>query len=128
MSTFKTPARPKGLEKVYDIDRVQWDLLNGAFVSHDSGESMFWEELVYKHGPLTDELCFNTGDLLLPEEVFSLPIGSIVSQQGSYAAWVRHRNTITSSYGGIYEDKDMIKFVKKFASDRFTILRVGTQC
>ena len=47
MSTFKTPARPKGLEKVYDIDRVQWDLLNGAFVSHDSGESMFWKELVY---------------------------------------------------------------------------------
>ena len=127
MSTFKTPARPKGLEKVYDIDRVQWDLLNGAFVSHDSGESMFWEELVYKHGPLTDELCFYTGDLLLPEEVFNLPIGSIVSQ-GSYTAWVRHRNSITSSYGGIYEDKDMILFVKKFASDRFTILRVGTQC
>ena len=127
MSTFKTPARPKGLEKVYDIDRVQWDLLNGAFVSHDSGESMFWEELVYKHGPLTDELCFNTGDLLLPEEVFNLPIGSIVSQ-GSYTAWVRHRNSITSSYGTIYEDKDMIKFVKKFASDTFTILRVGIQC
>ena len=128
MSTFKTPARPKGLEKVYDIDRVQWDLLNGAFVSHDSGESMFWEELVYKHGPLTDELCFYTGDLLLPEEVFSLPIGSIVSQQGSHTAWVRHRNSITSSYGYIYEDEDMILFVKESASDTFTILRVGTQC
>ncbi len=128
MSTFKIPARPKGLEKVYDIDRVQWNLLNGAFVSHDSGESMFWEELVYKYGPLTDELCFNTGDLLLPKEIFSLPIGSIVSQKGSYTAWVRHRNSITSSYGGIYEDKDMIKFIKKFASDRFIILRVGIQC
>ena len=128
MSTFKTPARPKGLEKVYDIDRVQWDLLNGAFVSHDSGESMFWEELVYKHGPLTDEYYFSTGDLLLPEEIFSLPIGSIVSQQGSHTAWVRHRNSITSSYGTIYEDKDMILFVKESASDTFTILRVGTQC
>ena len=128
MSTFKTPARPKGLEKVYDIDKVQWDLLNGAFVSHDSGESMFWEELVYKHGPLTDELCFYTGDLLLPEEVFNLPIGSIVSQQGSHTAWVRHRNSITSSYGYIYEDEDMILFVKESASDTFTILRVGTQC
>ena len=41
MITFKIPARPKGLEKVYDIDRVQWDLLNGAFVSHDSGESVY---------------------------------------------------------------------------------------
>ena len=128
MSTFKTPARPKGLEKVYDIDKVQWDLLNGAFVSHDSGESMFWEELVYKHGPLTDERCFYTGDLLLPEEVFNLPIGSIVSQQGSHTAWVRHRNSITSSYGYIYEDEDMILFVKESASDTFTILRVGTQC
>lgn len=93
-----------------------------------NNESIYCRSWDYKHGPLTDELCFNTGDLLLPEEVFNLPIGSIVSQQGSHTAWVRHRNSITSSYGYIYEDEDMILFVKESASDTFTILRVGTQC
>ena len=122
MTVYETPNEPMG--PVYDAQGNKWrkDENDEYWLKTTDASSLTWGTLVCVYGPLSDTPNFKVGKTVDVDELWALPVGSVVLVD-NYGAYTRFDfGYVRVSVGG----NDTMTFNHNTKFDgKITVVRIG---